>query len=232
MTTGGVAERVARVEETIARACERAGRARQEVRLVAVTKQQSLARIRAAHAAGLRVFGENRVQEAEEKRPELPDDVEWHLVGPLQSNKVRRAVDTFRVVHAVDRPKIAILLDREAGERGLRLDGFLEVNLGEEPAKHGFSPRGFLDTVAPLADLGHLRLVGLMAIPPLENDPERTRLWFRRLRDLRDRLVEHPAWAGCPGRLSMGMSDDFDLAIAEGATDVRVGTALFGPREG
>ncbi len=230
MTTS-VEERVTEIEGRLQSACERSGRAREDVRLVAVSKQQSLERILAARDAGIRILGENRVQEAEEKVPKLPADIEWHFVGPLQSNKVRRAVDLFRIFHAVDREKIARRLDREATERGVALEGFLEVNVGDEESKHGFSPRGFVDRVSPLASLEGLRLVGLMAIPPIEDDPERTRSWFVLLRELRDRLADHRDWADFPGYLSMGMSDDFEVAIEEGATHVRVGTALFGERE-
>ena len=225
-----VAARVAGIERRIVAACERAGRRRDEVRLVAVSKQQPLERIRTAYEAGIRTLGENRVQEAEEKQPRLPPDIDWHLVGPLQSNKVRRAADLFRTFHAVDREKIARLLAREATDRGVELRGFLEVNVGEEESKHGFPPQRFVERVAPLAALEGLRIVGLMAIPPIEEDPERARGWFVRLRRLRDELAAHSEWSGFPGLLSMGMSDDFELAIEEGATHVRVGTALFGER--
>ena len=233
MTAESVSERVARVEARIEAACVRAGRPRSAVRLVAVSKQQPSSRLRAGYEAGLRCFGENRVQEAEAKRPELPDDIEWHLVGPLQSNKVKRAVEGgFTVFHAVDRVKIGRRLDRDAGDLERTIEGYLEVNLGAEPSKHGFPARGLRDAVAPLAGLRHLRLIGLMAIPPIEEDPERTRAWFQRLRALRDELAETPEWRDPPIRLSMGMSDDFEIAIEEGATDVRIGTALFGPRDG
>lgn len=225
-----VAERVSRVEARIVRACQSAGRSRDEITLVAVSKRQPLERIEAAYEAGIRIFGESRVQEAEGKQPRLPEGLVWHFVGPLQSNKVKRAVGCFRTFHAVDREKIARRLDREAEKRGLRLRGFLEVNVGEEDSKHGFAPDGFVRRVAGLIRHEHLDLVGLMAIPPLEDDPERTRHWFRRLRALRDELEAHPDWSDFPGLLSMGMSGDFEIAIEEGATHIRVGTALFGPR--
>jgi pyridoxal phosphate enzyme (YggS family) len=130
----------------------------------------------------------------------------------------------------VDRPKIAEALDREAAARGLVVPGFLEINLAGEESKHGFPPEGLAEAVRPLADLEHLRIVGLMAIPPPGDSPEDSRPWFRRLRELRDDLAGRSEWAGFPGRLSMGMSDDFEVAIEEGATHVRVGTALFGRR--
>ncbi|MDX1630231.1 MAG: YggS family pyridoxal phosphate-dependent enzyme [Thermoanaerobaculia bacterium] len=226
-----IAERVARVEERIQAACQGAGRSRDEITLVAVSKRQPLERIRATRKAGIRIFGESRVQEAEEKLPRLPEELVWHFVGPLQSNKVKRAVELFRTFHAVDREKIARYLDREAEKRGLHLRGFLEVNVGQEESKHGFAPDGFVERVAGLVRRHeNLELVGLMAIPPLEEDPERTRHWFRKLRELRDELATHPDWSDFPGLLSMGMSDDFEIAIEEGATHIRVGTALFGSR--
>lgn len=227
-------ERLAAVRREIAAAAERSGRNPAEISLLAVTKTQPVAAVRELWEAGVALFGENRVQEAAEKIPQLPArsdrPIEWHLIGPLQSNKVRQAVDLFRTFHAIDRPKIAEALDREAGQRNLALRGFLEVNLGEEPSKHGFSPRNLAGQVRPLADLAHLRIVGLMAIPPQGELLEEARSWFRRLRELRDELAARPEWAGFPGWLSMGMSDDFPAAIEEGATHVRVGTRLFGPR--
>jgi pyridoxal phosphate enzyme (YggS family) len=181
------------------------------------------------------VLGENRVQEAQAKRrelaaiPRLPP-VEWHLIGPLQTNKVRPAFDLFTCIHSLDRPAIAAAVDREAARRGVPFTGFVEVNLGEEPTKHGFPPAGLAAALRPLAGFGNLRIAGLMAIPPLAASTEAARGWFRRLRELRDELGSRPEWAGWPGWLSMGMSDDFEIAIEEGATHVRIGTALFGPR--
>jgi pyridoxal phosphate enzyme (YggS family) len=203
------------------------------VTLVAAAKAQPVERLRAAWAAGVQAFGENRVQEAARKRGELPElaAAEWHLLGPLQSNKVRPAVDLFATFHALDRPKIVHALAAEAQRRGVELRGFVEVNLGGEASKHGFPPAGLLAALAPLRDLEGVRLVGLMAIPPPGPDAEASRPWFRRLRALRDELAQSPGWESFPGWLSMGMSDDFAVAVEEGATHVRVGTALFGPRD-
>jgi pyridoxal phosphate enzyme (YggS family) len=216
----------ARIEE----ACRRSGRAPGDVVLVGASKTQPAPVLAAAFEAGLRVFGENRVREGLAKAGELPAGIEWHLIGPLQSNKVRVALGLFRAVHSIDRIKIAEAIDQEAGARGLAVQGFLEINVGEEESKHGFSPQGLAEAVRPLADLQNLRIVGLMAIPPQSDDPEESRPWFRKLRELRDELASRPEWAGFPGLLSMGMSDDFEVAVEEGATHVRVGTALFGPR--
>jgi PLP dependent protein len=225
------------------------------VALLGASKMQPATALAPFIAAGLRQLGENRVQEAQAKRNELAElartsepsepaesadrsergglpleSVEWHLIGPLQSNKIRPALDLFSGFHALDRPEIALGLDREAARRGLQPTGFLEVNLGGEASKHGFAPERLAAAARPLAALAHLRIVGLMAIPPQSDTPEGSRRWFRQLRELRDGLAGHAEWASWPGHLSMGMSDDFEVAIEEGATHVRIGTALFGPR--
>ncbi|HVS15252.1 MAG TPA: YggS family pyridoxal phosphate-dependent enzyme [Thermoanaerobaculia bacterium] len=225
----GAPSPVAQLETRIGAACARAGREPGEVVLVGASKRQSLDRMRAAYDAGLRRFGENRVQEAEEKQPALPSDIEWHLLGPLQSNKVRRAVQLFDVVHSVDRLKVLRALEREASAAGRRLQAFLEVNLGAEESKHGFAPGAVAGAADELAGCRALGFAGLMAIPPPGERPEDSRPWFRRLRALRDELRERHGEAFAGG-LSMGMSDDFEVAIEEGATHVRIGTALFGPR--
>jgi PLP dependent protein len=227
-----IADRVAEVRGRIAGACQRAGRDPGAVKLVAASKDQAVEALLEAWRAGVRCFGENRVQEASRKRPLLPAEAEWHLLGPLQSNKARAATELFSTLHAVDRTKIARALDRHARSEGRRLTALLEVNLGQEPTKHGFAPGELVESAAPLADLEAVRIVGLMAIPPFEDDPEASRPWFRRLRELADELARRPEWKGFPGQLSMGMSHDFEVAIEEGATLVRVGTALFGPRPG
>ena len=227
-----VAYRYRDIERRIQAACDRAGRPRASVRLVGASKRQPLDVLTAAYAQGLRCFGENRVQEAVAKAPELPADIEWHLLGPLQSNKVRKAVTLFRVVHAVDRLAIARELDDEAGLQGRTLGGFVEVNLGAEESKHGFAPEDLPTSLEPLAALRHLEIRGLMAIPPPGATAEDSRLHFRRLAGLRDELARRPEWRrhGFAGELSMGMSDDFEVAIEEGATHVRIGSALFGER--
>ena len=217
----------------IAAACARAGRDPASVVLVAASKAQPVASLRRVWEAGQRVFGENRVQEARSKAAELgasAPGIEWHLLGPLQSNKVRPAVRLFRAMHSIDRLEIAHAVDREAALQGRRIDGFLELNLGAEASKHGFLLDHFAESVAPLSACAHLRVAGLMAVPPAAAEAEGGRGWFRRLRAVRDELFSRPEWAGRPGWLSMGMSADFEVAIEEGATHVRVGTALFGAR--
>jgi pyridoxal phosphate enzyme (YggS family) len=223
-----VAGRLAAIESRIAAACARAGRRRDEVTLVGASKTQPAAVLRAAWDAGLRVFGENRVQEAEGKVAELPSAAEWHLIGPLQSNKARRAVELFSTIHSIDRLKIARVVDRVAGELGVARQALLEVNVAEEPSKHGFHPGDLLAGARQLLDLERLEILGLMAIPPF-GPAEDARAWFRRLRELADAVagIGLPGWRGW---LSMGMSEDFEVAIEEGATHVRVGTQLFGAR--
>jgi PLP dependent protein len=232
-----VAERYREVRETIAAACRRGGRDPAEVTLVGASKAQPVERLVAAVEAGLRVFGENRVQEAEAHQAALAAalgeaaGLEWHLIGPLQSNKAKAAAALFDAFGAVDRLKIARHLDRHLGELELSRPAWIEVNLGGEDSKHGLPPRGLTEAARPLAGLVHLRVVGVMVIPPPGATPEDSRPWFRRARELRDELAARPEWSGFPGLLSMGMSDDYAVAVEEGATHVRVGSALFGPRD-
>lgn len=228
-----VAERFQQIRRRIRVAARRAGRSEEEIVLVGASKRQPLERMRAAWEAGLRVFGENRVQNAIENQAALAEmgvEAEWHFIGPLQSNKARAAAEAFSVIHSVDRPKIARYLDRQAGELGKMLYGMIEVNIGQEESKYGFPPTDLAERVAELAELPSLSLEGLMAIPPYETDLAKARDWFRQLRELRDELFSRPEWSGRSGWLSMGMSYDFEEAIAEGATHIRIGTALFGTR--
>lgn len=226
-----VGDRVDSIRRRISEACDRCGREPEQVVLLGASKSQPLERMLEAWSAGVTVFGENRVQEAMAKMTDLPEEVDWHLIGPLQTNKVKKVVPHFSTVHSIDRIKLAKALDQEA-QRGNRIvEGFLEVNLGAEETKHGFLPEDLPLAAEVLASLGAVRLIGLMAIPPQETEPEAIRRWFRLLRRLRDDLRPTLGWQGSPGCLSMGMSQDFEIAVEEGATHVRVGTALFGPRE-
>lgn len=211
-----------RVRERIARAAERAGRRAEDVLLVGVSKTVDVARIRAAVAAGLPALGENRVQETRVKVAELGRPVPWHLVGHLQTNKVREALDLFDVVHSVDRIDLARELDRRARARSKTIDALVQVNVAAEPTKSGWPPEAIETAVEAVAALSGVRLRGLMTIPPVVERAEDARGWFRTLRKLAERhgLTE----------LSMGMSADFEVAVEEGATMVRVGTAIFGPR--
>ncbi len=228
--------RLEAINRRIAAACGRAGRRASEVTLVAVSKTVPAARIREAIEAGVRTLGENRVQEAAAKIPELSaisaeHNVQWHLIGHLQSNKARRAVELFDAVHSVESVKLAERLDNIAGEKGKRLPIFVEVNLGGEQSKAGVGPDEVLPLCERISKLANLELKGLMAVPPFFDDPEDARPFFQRLRLLRDEARR----AGVVGEqfkdLSMGMSNDFEVAIEEGATFIRVGTALFGARQ-
>jgi pyridoxal phosphate enzyme (YggS family) len=225
-----VARRLVAVRQRIAAACRRVGRDPSAVTLLGASKSQPPERLLAAFRAGLTTFGENRVQEAQAKARELPPEVEWHLIGPLQSNKARAAAELFAAIHSLDRQKIAAALDREAARLARQLPCFVEVNLGGEETKHGWPAAGLVGSLAPLAAYPHLRIAGLMAIPPVAADPEASRPWFRRLRTLADEVAAGGVLPAFAGWLSMGMSADFEVAIEEGATHVRVGTALFGPR--
>lgn len=226
-----VGQRYQAIRQRIEAACQRCGRDPSEVTLLGASKKQPVDKLQAAWEAGLRVFGENRVQEAEAKKPRLPAEAIWHLIGPLQSNKAKRAVELFDAVHSVDRLKIARHLDRHAGEAGKRLPVFLEVLLGGEESKHGFPHGRVMEVVEQAAECEHLEVVGLMSIPPPGETAEDSRRWFAEMRRLRDRVTDSGRVPGFPGWLSMGMSGDFEVAIEEGATHVRVGTLLFGPRE-
>lgn len=221
-------ERLARIQERMAAACARAGRRADEVQLVAVSKTYGADRVREAAACGLRIFGENKVQEAEAKIPECPGTASWHLIGHLQSNKAARAVALFDQIHSVDSLKLLERLEAAAAAEGKRLPVLLEVNVAGESSKFGLRPEGVPDVLAHAGALEYTHIAGVMTMPPLTPDAERARQFFRRLRELRD---EWSAQFGLPlAELSMGMSHDFEVAIEEGATWVRVGTALFGER--
>jgi pyridoxal phosphate enzyme (YggS family) len=225
-----VRDRIESVRERISRACTRSGRDPREVILVGACKRQPTDRLLAARAEGLVHFGENQVQEAMAHSAVIPSGVEWHLIGPLQSNKANKAVRLFGWIHSIDRQKIARAVDRAAAREAKLVRGLLEINLAAESTKHGFLPENLASQVEEIAALEHLQIEGLMAIPPFPEAAEESRPWFRKLRRLRDELFGRPEWTGRPGYLSMGMSADFEIGIEEGATHVRIGTLLFGPR--
>ncbi len=228
-----IAERVAAVRERIARAAERASRAPGEVRLVAVSKTHPAEAVRAAFAAGVRDFGENRVQEAEPKIAATadlaPSGLRWHLVGHLQSNKARRAGTLFEVVQSVDSLDLALRLARVGTETGRAVRALVQVDLAGEAAKFGMPEAELMPTLEALRGKEGLRIEGLMVLPPWSEDPERTRPYFHRLRSHRDRALAAGLLEG--RELSMGMSHDLEAAVEEGATIVRVGTAIFGERK-
>jgi hypothetical protein len=213
-------ERLERVEERIRSAADRAGRNREDIALIAVTKKFPAETIREAYELGLRVFGENYVQEFEAKHPALADlaGAEFHLIGHLQSNKTRTAADLFQVIETVDSEKLARRLDA----MNKPLEVMIEVKLSEEASKFGAAPEELPKLIDAIRSCPNLRFTGLMTIPPWSDDPEITRPYFRRLAAL--------AGTHGIGKLSMGMSHDLEAAIEEGATHIRIGTALFGPR--
>ncbi len=222
---------LAMVAERVARAAERAGRRGEDVLIVAVSKTVPVERIRAAIAAGIPALGENRVQEAREKVAALGRAVPWHLIGHLQTNKVKDALGCFDLIHSVDRVPLAEALSARAGREGRPVDVLVQVNVAEEPQKGGLRPGELRPALEAMAGLPGLRLRGLMTLPPLPRDPEESRPHYRELRKLLDAAQ---GWGVGPGfrELSMGMSGDFEVGVEEGATMVRIGTAIFGPRGG
>jgi pyridoxal phosphate enzyme (YggS family) len=227
-----LAARLTSVRERIAAAVNAAGRKAEEVGLIAISKTHPASVIRTLIELGATDLGENRVQEAEEKITEIGRDrVRWHLVGHLQANKARRAVNLFEVIHSVDSLDLAQRLDRLCAEEGReKLPILIQVDLGHEETKSGIDESELTHMVDGLEPLNHLELIGLMTLPPFFDDPEQSRPFFRRLRELRDELETRGAFKGRKGELSMGMTHDFEVAIHEGATMVRIGTAIFGER--
>jgi len=218
-----------RVEERIARACERSGRRREDVILLGATKTVKPEVIRHFYECGLRVFGENRVQEFLKKYEALKDaDIEWHFIGRLQSNKVKYIIDKVELIHSLDRDSLLEEINKRAGRINKVQRVLLEVNVGEEETKGGVLPQDVFKFTEKILGKEYISLEGLMTIPPYEEDPEKSRKYFVMLRDLRDKL-EREFSVRLP-HLSMGMSGDFEVAIEEGATIVRIGTLLFGER--
>jgi PLP dependent protein len=225
-----ISDRVARVRERIEAACRRAGRRPEDVRLIAVSKTFSSDQIREAYATGLREFAENRVQEAEAKLPELAGlDITWHLIGHLQANKAARARPLFQWIQSIDSVRLARKLNDSAGGKE-RLPVLLQVKLGHEPTKYGLGENELARVAEDVASLELLEIHGLMLIPPFSEDAEGSRPFFRRLRELASEIQAARLPGVSMNELSMGMSHDFEVAIEEGATMVRVGTAIFGER--
>ena len=227
-----VADRAQQVRDRIDAACRAAGRDPSEVRLMAVTKTHGLDVLDEAYAAGLRLFGENRVVEAAEKAEQLADrdDLEWALIGHLQTNKVAKALRFMTELHTLDSLRLAEALDRRLQEQGRSLEVFVQVNTSGEPAKTGLPPQDVEAFVLALRPFESLRVRGLMTLAVYSEDPAAVRACFTRLVELQRRLRSLDAAPGRYDELSMGMSSDFELAIASGATTVRVGQTLFGPR--
>lgn len=207
-------------------ACRRAGRERGDVALVAVTKRSTVEAAAVLVELGVRDLGENRPQELWRKAIALPE-ARWHLIGPLQRNKIERTLPLVHRIHAVDSLRLLAALEEEAGRRGMAPDVLLELNVSREATKHGFAPEEALGLAPALAGLKRVRVTGLMTMAAYEDDPQRCRLTFTALRELRDRLRAAVGSAHPLNDLSMGMTNDFEVAVEEGATLVRIGTALF-----
>ena len=225
-----IADNIRSVETRIQNACERAGRNRDDVTLICVTKTMPVEDLRQAYEAGQRCFGENRVQEINDKFPRLPDDIKWHMIGHLQTNKVRYLMDKAVMIHSVDSAHLARAISKEAVKAGRVMDILLEVNAAGEESKFGLSREEVLPLVKDIASLPGIHICGLMTVAPFTDDPETNRVFFRDLRELAVDIDRQSIDNVSMAVLSMGMTGDFEVAIEEGATHIRVGTAIFGKR--
>ena len=225
-----VTENLKKVEERIQAACLRSGRKREDVTLIAVSKTKPVELLREAYDSGIRYFGENKVQELCAKYEEMPSDIHWQMIGHLQRNKVRQVVGKAELIHSVDSLRLAEAIDKEAGKQGITARILLEVNMAKEDTKFGLMPEEVLDFTKEIVRFQNIRVEGLMTIAPFVADPEENRIHFANLRklsvDIRKEKVNYVNMS----ILSMGMTNDYEIAIEEGATMVRVGTGIFGER--
>ena len=219
------------LRENLQEACRRAGRDRSEVTLVAVSKTKPVSMLKEAYDLGVRVFGENKVQEIREKYEALPKDIEWHMIGHLQTNKVKYIADKVSLIHSVDSLRLAETIEKEAVKHNRIVDILLEVNVAEEESKFGIKTSEVLALAENVVQLPHIRLRGLMTIAPFVENPEKNRAIFANLHDLYVDIKEKNIDNGTVSILSMGMTNDYEVAIEEGATMVRVGTGIFGARD-
>lgn len=226
-----VAANYQKIRARMNEAAAKCGRTPNEIKILGASKAQSVEAIRAALDAGVTLIGENYVQEAEDKKKQIADSTEWHMIGHLQRNKAKRALEIFDVIESLDGFKLAQALDQEGARRGKRVRVFVEVNLSGEENKSGVAKRQTPALFEELAKLSHLRVEGLMTVPPFRENLEEVRPYFCQLRELRDQLNDLLLPNVQLAELSMGMSNDYPVAIEEGATIVRIGTALFGPRD-
>lgn len=216
----------------IADAAIKSGRDPSEVTLVAAAKVQPVEKIAEAIDAGVTIIGENRVSEAKEQKEKLSGkETGWHMIGHLQRNKVKEALGLFDMVHSLDNMRLAKKIEEEAGNRGGSIEVLLQLNISGEETKGGFNEGDVNEALNQLNDMKYLKVKGLMTMPPFFSDPEEARPFFRRLREIRDEINEAGNYSEALGHLSMGMSNDFEVAVEEGATMVRLGTVLFGERE-
>ena len=225
-----IRENLASIETRIRMACERSGRDRSSVHLIAVTKTKPLEMLREAYDAGQRDFGENKVQEICRKKPELPDDLRWHMIGHLQRNKVRQLIGQTVLIHSVDSYRLAETISAEAVKAQIVMPVLIEVNAAKEDSKYGVMPENTEELVRAVSGLPGIHVEGLMTIAPYTDDPETNRPYFVLLRqlavDIDNKCIDNVSM----GKLSMGMTGDFEVAIEEGATHIRVGTGIFGER--
>lgn len=226
-----VIENLNRVEEKISAACKRAGRSRDEVTLIAVSKTKPEYMVEEAYSTGQRDFGENKVQELTRKKEILPGDIRWHLIGHLQTNKVRQVVGKACLIHSVDSLHLAETISREAGKKGIDVPVLVEVNVAEEETKFGVTSEETIALVESIAALPNLTVKGLMTIAPFVSDPEDNRPVFQKLRQLSVDIAAKNINNVTMSVLSMGMTNDYEVAIEEGATMIRVGTGIFGERD-
>lgn len=225
-----VAENLQEVRRKIVRACEKAGRDPGEVTLIAVTKTKPVSMLMEAYEADARIFGENRVQEIMDKYPQLPGDIQWHMIGHLQRNKVKYIIDKVSMIHSLDSLRLAETIEQEAAAHGLRIPVLIEVNVGEEASKFGLRVPDVLPFAEALSGYPHLDVRGLMTIAPYVEDPENNREIFRQLKKLSVDIGAKNINNISMSVLSMGMTGDYEVAVQEGATMVRVGTGIFGER--
>ncbi|MCI9074274.1 MAG: YggS family pyridoxal phosphate-dependent enzyme [Dorea sp.] len=218
------------IEARIQAACERAGRKREEVTLIAVSKTKPVQMLQEAYDLGNRIFGENKVQEIVDKYDALPADISWHMIGHLQRNKVKYIIDKVTLIHSVDSLRLAETIEKEAAKKGVTADILIEVNVAKEDTKYGVMPEDAARLVSQISVMPHIRIKGLMAIAPFVTNPEENRIYFQRLRNLAVDIGENKSDNVTMSVLSMGMTNDYEIAIEEGATMIRVGTGLFGAR--
>lgn len=223
-------DRLEEVEERIQEACRRAGRDRSEVTLIAVSKTKPAEVLKEAYDLGIRVFGENKVQELTEKYEVLPKDIRWHMIGHLQTNKVKYIADKVELIHSVDSLKLAETIEKEAAKRNRTIDILVEVNVAEEESKFGLKVEEVIPFIEKVAGFSHINVRGLMTIAPFVENPEKNRSVFADLRKLSVDITEKNIDNVNVSILSMGMTNDYEVAIGEGATMVRVGTGIFGAR--
>lgn len=223
-------ENLANVEKKVNEACAKAGRKREEVTLIAVSKTKPVDMLQEIYDCGVRDFGENKVQEMCDKIEVLPDDIKWHMIGHLQTNKVKYIVGKTKLIHSVDSLKLAQEIQKQAVKKDVTVPVLIEVNIAEEESKFGIKKEETIDLVKSIAQLDHVKIMGLMTIAPYVENPEDNRLYFRGIKQLSVDINNQNIDNVCMDILSMGMTGDYEVAIEEGATMVRVGTGIFGER--